>query len=195
MDEQALIRDAQSGDLDAFNALVLRYQDMAYNLAYRLMGDRESAEDATQEAFISAYRNIRRFRGSHFKAWLLRIVTNACYDELRRRKRRPTASLDALPSDVLPSDHAPSPENHAQRTELRDAIQDCIGSLPPRQRMVVVLIDVEGLDYREAAEVLGVPSGTVKSRLSRARAKLRDCLRKTGELLPSRYRLDDEDSD
>ena len=89
MDETRLIQDAQHGDIDAFNRLVLAYQDMVYNQAYRVMGEPFAADDATQEAFISAYRKIKTYRGGSFKAWLLRIVTNACYDELRRRKRRP----------------------------------------------------------------------------------------------------------
>ncbi|MEK7326148.1 MAG: sigma-70 family RNA polymerase sigma factor, partial [Chloroflexota bacterium] len=96
MDEPALIQHAQRGDLDSFNRLVLEYQSLVYNLAYRIMGDGDSASDATQEAFISAYKNIRSYRGGSFKGWLMRIVTNACYDELRRRKRRPAASLEAL---------------------------------------------------------------------------------------------------
>lgn len=89
MDEKALIQDALQGDLDAFNRLVLAYQDRVYNQAYRVLGESQAADDATQEAFISAYKNLRSFRGGSFRAWLLRIVTNACYDELRRRKRRP----------------------------------------------------------------------------------------------------------
>ena len=96
MDEAALIQDAKQRDLDSFNRLMIKYQKLAYNVAYRVMRDPASAEDAAQEAFISAYRAIRRFRGGSFRAWLMRIVTNACYDELRRRKRRPSTSLDAL---------------------------------------------------------------------------------------------------
>ena len=96
MDETTLIRQAQRGDLEAFNRLVIVYQTQVYNLAYRLMGDQASAEDATQEAFISAFRGLRGYRGGSFRAWLLRIVRNACYDEFRRRQRRPTTSLEEL---------------------------------------------------------------------------------------------------
>ena len=99
MDEAGLILAAQRGDLDSFNGLVLHYQEMVFNLAYRMMGEVESAEDATQTAFISAYRNLGAYRGGSFKAWLLRIVSNACYDELRRRKRRPTQPLEPLDTD------------------------------------------------------------------------------------------------
>src|SRR5690349_14961071 len=96
MDEPILIQAAQRGDVDAFNTLVLAYQSQVYNVAYRIMGDEAAASDATQEAFISAYRSLKGFRGGSFKSWLLRTVTNACYDALRYRKRRPSTSLDAL---------------------------------------------------------------------------------------------------
>jgi RNA polymerase sigma-70 factor (ECF subfamily) len=197
MDEATLIQEAQRGDVQAFNGLVLHYQTQVYNLAYRVMGESEAAADATQEAFISAFKNLRRFRGGSFKAWLMRIVTNACYDELRRRKRRPQTSLEAL--NVLEEDANPSlamrseaPEAHAQRMELADAIRHCLATLPEDQRMAAVLSDIQGYSYDEMAEIMSVSLGTVKSRLSRARARLRDCLRTSGELLPSRYRLETE---
>jgi RNA polymerase sigma-70 factor, ECF subfamily len=198
MDETALIRDAQRGEIDAYNALVLHFQEQAFNVAYRIMGDSDSAADATQEAFIAAYRAIRSFRGGSFKAWLLRIVTNACYDELRRRKRRPQASLDALhleedaPSSSLTA-HTESPEGYTQRMELQAAIRDCLQSLPDDQRAIAVLSDIEGLSYEEISESVGVALGTVKSRLSRSRARLRDCLQTFRELLPSAYRLSSEE--
>ncbi|HEY4720682.1 MAG TPA: sigma-70 family RNA polymerase sigma factor, partial [Anaerolineae bacterium] len=99
MDENALIQSARKGDLNAFNTLVLAYQHQVYNLAYRIMGEQAAAEDATQDTFISAYKNLKSFRGGSFKSWLLRIVTNACYDDLRRRKRRPATSLDEMMGD------------------------------------------------------------------------------------------------
>ncbi|MGD8553633.1 MAG: sigma-70 family RNA polymerase sigma factor, partial [Anaerolineales bacterium] len=96
MDESELIQEAKRGDLDSFNRLVLAYEGITYGVAYRIMGDKESAEDATQDAFISAYKALKSFRGGSFRSWLLRIVTNACYDELRKRKRKPASSLDDL---------------------------------------------------------------------------------------------------
>ncbi len=197
MDEKALIDAARQGDVGSFNQLVLSYQSMVYNFAYRILGDRHAAADATQDAFISAFKAIGKFRGGSFKAWLLRIVTNACYDQLRRKQRQPTASLDALlvldPSPVQSlTDFEESPEEYTVRQELSRVIQIGIGSLPPEQRVTLVLADVQGFSYQEIAGVTGVTLGTVKSRLSRARNKLRDFLLGQRELLPSRYRLKNE---
>ena len=198
MDEPALIDAAQRGELDAFNRLVLQYQELAFNVALRVMGEEAAAADATQEAFISAYRSLRGYRGGSFRSWLLRIVTNACYDELRRRKRRPAVSLEALVEDsevegsIGSTNPADNPETAAQRHELIDAIQDCLKGLAPEFRIVAVLVDVQGLDYDEAAQSIGKPLGTVKSRLARARAKLRDCLKAYGELQPAEFRLQNE---
>jgi RNA polymerase sigma-70 factor (ECF subfamily) len=197
MDEKALIDAARRGDVGSFNRLVLSYQSMVYNLAYRILGDGDAAADATQDAFISAFKGIGKFRGGSFKSWLMRIVTNACYDQLRHKQRRPTTSLnDLLELDSAPirslSDPAESPEEYALRQELSNAIQIGIGTLPSDQRVALVLYDVQGLSYQEIAEVTGVSLGTVKSRLSRARGKLRDFLLQERELLPSRYRLKNE---
>jgi RNA polymerase sigma-70 factor (ECF subfamily) len=199
MDETKMIQYAKEGDLDAFNRLVLAYQDMAYNLAYRMMGDPATAEDVTQDAFISAYRKLNMFRGGSFKAWLLRIVTNASYDELRRLKRRPTTALEPMGNDneefdspTWMKDSGESPEDAALRAELNAAIQHCLEGLSPDFRAVVVMVDVQGMDYGDAAAVIQKPLGTVKSRLARARTKMQDCLRGFGELLPASFRLEGE---
>jgi len=194
MDESALIKQAQRGDVSAFNTLVLHYQDSVYNVAYRIIGEPGTAADATQEAFISAYKALKRFRGGSFKSWLMRIVTNACYDELRRRKRRPQSSLDEIveyneSSALLVNEDNPAPEEHQQQVELIRAIKRCLEELPDEQRTATVMRDVEGYDYQEIANIMSSSLGTVKSRLSRARAKLRDCLQGSGELLPVGYRL------
>lgn len=201
MDEAGLISDAKRGDLEAFNLLIQTYQAQVYNLAYRILGDPQAADDAAQEAFISAFKGLRRYRGGSFRAWMLRIVTNACYDELRRRKRRPSVGLEDLnPLDdpeetdsagVLASDTG-DPETEAQQAELARALEDCLIALPDEFRVVAVLVDVQGYDYQEASQVLGTPLGTIKSRLARARLRLRDCLRAYGELLPAAFRLEDE---
>ena len=199
MDEAALILDATQGDLNAFNRLVLAYQDLVFAQAYRMMGEVESAEDATQEAFISAFRSIRSYRGGSFRAWLLRIVTNACYDELRRRKRRLTTPLEPIDAEDEEiesprwmADPGETPEDRTERLELDRAIQNCLESLAPDFRSVVVLVDLQGLDYIEAAQVIDKPVGTVKSRLSRARLRLRDCLQGWWELIPAQIRLVNE---
>lgn len=196
IDEQSLIASAQRGNLDAFNELVLAYQDQVHNLAYRILGDPASASDATQEAFISAYQNIKGFRGeypSSFKSWLMRIVSNACYDELRRRKRQPAMSIEDFEIDeeanpALVSE-TEGPEEYAEREAMAHVLETGIQELPPDQRVTLVMADVEGVSYQEIAEATDAPLGTVKSRLARARAKLRDYLREQGELLPTQYRL------
>lgn len=201
MDEQALISDALHGDLDAFNRLVLAYQDLAFNVAYRMLTDEDLAADAVQNAFISAYKNLRTYRGGSFKAWVMRMVTNGCYDELRRQKRRPTVALEPVSredgeemesAEWLRSDD-PSPEDSFDNAELEHALQHCLESLPMDFRAVVVLVDVQGMDYEEVSHSVKVPLGTVKSRLARARLKLRDCLQQFQELLPSQFRLDGGD--
>lgn len=199
MDEPALIHSAQHGDLEAFNRLVLAYQDMIFNQTYRMLGEQDAAADAAQNAFISAYRNIAGFRGGSFKAWLLRIATNTCYDELRRRQRRPTVPLEPVNEDdeevESPSwlaDPGETPEDAAERLELNRAIQHCLEGLPADFRAVVVLVDIQGLDYQEAAQAIRTPVGTIKSRLARARQRLRDCLLGIRELLPEVYRLVEE---
>ena len=196
MDELALIASAQKGDLRAFNQLVLLYQSMAYNVAYRILTDPDAAADATQDAFFSAYKAMKKFRGGSFKAWLLRIVTNACYDQLRVKKRRPTSSLDDLPVESEHSqflrDESESPDELLERQELGHFLQHGISALPIEQRAVLVLSDVQGLSYQEVAEIMDLSLGTVKSRLSRGRARLRDFLLERGELLPARYRLKDD---
>ncbi|NLE51929.1 MAG: sigma-70 family RNA polymerase sigma factor [Chloroflexi bacterium] len=198
MHEEQWIAAARRGDVEAFNRLVLRYQDLAYTVAYRITGDAATASDATQEAFISAFKKLNQFRGDRFKPWLMRIVTNACYDELRRAQRRPAASLDDLYENVGEPDGTlnstpESPEAFAQRSELSAAIQDCISALPDDQRVIAVLADVEDYAYADIATITDLPLGTVKSRLSRARGRLRDCLRGLGELLPAEFRLVDEE--
>ncbi len=199
MDEPALIRAAQRGDLEAFNRLVLAYQDALYNAALRILGDEDLAADATQEAFLSAFRALNAYRGGSFKAWLLRTVTNACYDELRRRKRRPTTPLEPeneageeVEAPRWLADPSASPEDELIRAELEHAIQHCLDALPIEFRTVVVLTDIQGLDYKDAARAARLPLGTIKSRLARARLRLRDCLQRFRELLPAAFRLLEE---
>ncbi|KAB8143892.1 sigma-70 family RNA polymerase sigma factor [Chloroflexia bacterium SDU3-3] len=192
-EERRAIAEAQRGDVHSFNTLVRLYEGRVYTLCYRMLGDSESAADAAQDSFLSAYRNIRSFRGGSFRSWLLRIATNTCYDALRARKRRPSVSLESATAEdedrppLQIADGSEPLEDLALRRELSDAIQRSLGDLPEDQRAVLILSDIEGMAYDEIAEITGANLGTVKSRLSRGRAKLRDLLR-AGELLPLRYR-------
>jgi len=180
--EEAIVQAARTGDLEAFNTLVQLHQDRVYNLAYRILGDQAHAADAAQEAFILAYRHIRRFQTGSFMAWLYRITTNVCYDAIRYHKRRPAVPFTHLSNAIdddseidLPA-HEDGPETVFQRRELAALLQRHISALPIDQRTVLVLSDVQGLSDKEIAAVMRSNVGTVKSRLSRARAKLRQSL-------------------
>jgi RNA polymerase sigma-70 factor (ECF subfamily) len=197
MDEIRVIKEAQKGSLSAFNQLIMAYQGTAYNLAYRVIGNSDAAADACQDAFIKAYKAIAQYQGGSFKGWLLRIVTNTCYDHIRYKSRRPATSLEDLVEN--PDDHSSKlvseserPEEQVLRRELHDVIQMGINQLPEDQRIVVVLSDIQGMAYQEIAEIIDEPLGTVKSRLSRGRGRLRDYLIKQQELLPTQYRLKSE---
>lgn len=188
--EAELLQRARRGDLDAFNGLVTAYEGTVYSLCYRLLGQRQAAEDATQEAFLAAWRGIGGLRGDAFRPWLLRIAANACRDELRRRARRPSASLDVALAEGTPepADPAPSPEASALRTEARGRLEALLAQLSAEQRLALLLRDVEGLDYAEIAFVMRTSLGTVKSRIARGRGRLRQLLLAEGELLPGRHR-------
>lgn len=192
-DEPDLLDRSRQGDLDAFNRLVERYQAAVYNVCLRMLASPQAAEDAAQETFISAFRAVRSFQGQAFRAWLYRIASNACYDELRRRRGRQAASMDEPRGEDqrtldVPTT-APSPEERAEHQELGQLIQEALGQLHPDQRICLVLCDVQGLEYAEIAQVLNIGLGTVKSRIFRARAQMRALLIASGgELLPSRFR-------
>jgi RNA polymerase sigma-70 factor, ECF subfamily len=180
MDDSSLIQAARRGDLDAFNLLVLKYQDVVFNQASWMLKDRQSAEDFTQDAFIQAFKKLETYRYGSFRAWLLRIVTNACLDELRRRKRRPLVPLEPLNQegeevesvDWL-ADPGPSVEDRLEQAEIQKFLRFQLSQLPADHRAVLVLVDLQDFDYEEAAAALGIPVGTVKSRLARARTQLR----------------------
>jgi len=183
-EEERWVRAAQRGDVSAFNSLVDAYQTAAYTVALRTLGHPDDAADATQEAFISAFRAISTFRGASFKAWLTRIVVNACYDLRRYDRRRPVTSLDGLVEDAgegsWADERAPDPEAVLMSSETRLAIERALEALPEEQRLTLVLVDMQGFSYEEAAEALGCAVGTVRSRLARGRARARDELRAIG---------------
>ena len=181
--ETDLVLAAQKGDLEAFNQLVLSYQDRIFNLTARILGDYDSGEDITQNTFLTAYLNFPRFRNGSFRSWLFRIATNLCYDVHRRYKRYPVMSLE---NEVLTEERISPlydfsgssilPEMEVERHEVEQIIQQALNQLDADQRTVVVLVDQLDFDYRETAQVLGIPIGTVKSRLARARLHLRQLL-------------------
>jgi RNA polymerase sigma-70 factor, ECF subfamily len=181
--EADLINKAANGDLEAFNQLVLNYQNMAYNHARALLGDPASAEDAAQESFIKAFQNIQSFRGGSFRGWLLRIVTNSAYDMLRRSGRRPTQPLfpegedgEEIESPAWLADPNASVQETVERDDEAKRLYQLLDELPEVYRSVLTLIDLYELDYLEAAEALKVPIGTIKSRLARARLRMKEKL-------------------
>ena len=186
-DENLLITMAMGGDVDAFNRLVAIHQNAVYGFAMSLTRQHALADDVTQETFISAFRSITKMRGGNFRAWLLRIARNKAYDHFRRQNRRRESSVDEDDAPFLATltDDNPSPHAVAVNSELRDALEHCVGGLSDEHREVIVLIDVQGQSYDDASSVCGVNIGTVKSRLNRARRRVRDCLKGFPGLLPS----------
>jgi len=189
-EDSELVVRSKDGGLNAFNFIVQRYQSQVLNLSARIIGDRGRAEDVTQETFISAYQAIGRFRGGSLPAWLMRIAANASRDPLRGSRRRPEQSLDeSLESQSFqPVSAEPSPEEHAERSELNAELQKAILALSDDQRAVLVLVDVQGFSYEETTESVGASIGAVKSRLNRARRRVRDILMERRELIPDRFR-------
>jgi len=194
LSDEELVLLSKNGNLDAFNRLVERHQGAVYAVAYRLLGERTAAEDAAQETFIAAFRAIGGFRSGSVRAWLLRIAANQAKDQLRARRRRPSVSLEGESETVerTPADAAAhDPVDAAVQRARQEALQQALLALPFDQRVVVVLVDVQGYDYVEAAQALGEPLGTVKSRLFRARRRLREILLAQAELFGLERRLED----
>ncbi len=205
-DEEQLIAQSQRGDVNAFNQLVLHYQQTLYSVVFRMLGNPDIAADVTQDSFIAAFKGIGSYRGgSSFRAWLLRIGSNMACDYWRRTQRRPAESLEALTEDdelhtptllnaLATSGLEGNPEDTLLNQELQDLIQQGLEDLPLEQRVAVVLCDIEGLSYEEIATTTQTSIGTVRSRISRGRTRLRLYLQRQRELLPSRYRLTKEQS-
>lgn len=173
-----LLEQARDGSLDAFNSLVEVYQDHLYALVARMVPDRDQAGDAVQEAFFSAYRNMRSFRGGSVRSWLSRIAINAAMDQQRLKKRRPAQPYPELEDDSWQPPAGPDadPVRTAMHGERSRALQAALASITPDQRHAIVLFDVEGYDYQEIADLTGVSLGTVKSRIHRGRLALRERL-------------------
>jgi RNA polymerase sigma-70 factor, ECF subfamily len=173
-----LLEQARDGDLDAFNDLVLCYQDLLYALVVRMVPDRDQASDAVQEAFFSAFRNMAAFRGGSVRSWLSRIAINAAMDAQRLKKRRPADPYPELEDDSWqpPATEADDPVTTSLRSERHRALNEALARITDDQRAAIVLFDVEGYDYAEIAHLTGVSLGTVKSRIHRGRLALRDRL-------------------
>src|SRR6266516_653588 len=200
-DKKQLIARSQRGDVNAFNELILHYQQTTYGVVYRMIGNAEIAADVTQDAFIAAFRAIQSFHaGSSFRAWLLRIASNLACDHWRRTQRHPLESLETLTGEDEP--HAASDlsalvetgqeanqEEYLLSQELQELIQRGLQALPLDQRVAVVLCDIEGLSYEEISISTQSNLGTVRSRIARGRARLRLYLEQYRELLPRNYRL------
>ena len=173
-----LLERAREGDLAAFNDLVVCYQDMLFALVVRMVPDRDSASDAVQEAFFSAYRNMAGFRGGSVKSWLSRIAINAAMDAQRLKKRRPADPYPELEDDTWqpPADESADPVTTSLTSERHRVLNSALAQITSDQRTAIVLYDVEGYDYAEIAEMTGVSIGTVKSRIHRGRLALRGLL-------------------
>lgn len=179
--DERLVRNAQAGDLPSFNALVTRHEHAVYAVCLRMLREVPAAEDATQDTFVRAWTSLDSFRGGLVRPWLLRIATNRCLDLIRASGRRPSTSLDAEPVEVEPrwtsqTGDPEHPEAFAARAELSGFLERALGQLPEDQRSAIILADIHGLSYEEIAETMRVAVGTVKSRISRSRARLREIL-------------------
>lgn len=188
MTEQEIIEKCRKGDRDAFNELVIKYQKQVFNIAYGMLSDYEDASDAAQEVFVKVYRSIAAFKGqSSFTTWLYRICANVCNDALRKRQRRGVSvSLDSTDNEKgvaadLVSD-APAPEEAVELNERQRAVREAINSLNKEYREIIIYSDLQQLSYDEIAKILRCPTGTVKSRLNRARSALRKKLLDKREL-------------
>ncbi len=186
--EALTVQRVLDGDVNEYEKLVLEYQKNVYNLALRMTGDAEDAADMAQEAFIKAYNSLASYRGdSKFSVWLYRIVSNVCLDFLRARKRRQTVSLSVVDdegeeTELEISDESASPEKLLERSMTRDAVRRGLQELTPEYRQILILRELQGMSYDEIAETLGLESGTVKSRIFRARKKLCSFLVRDGNI-------------
>ena len=181
--EELWITQASNGDLDAFNQLVLKHQNVAYHHALAMLNDEWLAEEVTQEGFLKAFQNVGSFRGGSFRAWLMRIVTNTAYDWLRQSARRPSQPLfpkdahgEEMESPYWLADPNALVEDIVERNESEKFLYRKLDELQDIYRDIITLIDIQGFDYLEAAQALKVPVGTVKSRLARARLQMKEKL-------------------
>lgn len=184
MNEEKLISRAMQGDASAFNELLGMQEKRMYAVCLRMCANPEDAQDCLQESMLRIFRSISGFKGqSSFSTWVYRVTMNTCLDELRKKKNKPTTSLDGLlDTGWSPSDDLDTPEHHTITGQKRSAIHSAIAELPEDMRSAVVLRDIEGFSYDEISGMLGINVGTIKSRISRGREKLREKIRLRPEL-------------
>ena len=182
--DRALVEQALTGQLEAFNRLVELYQDYLFAMTVRMVRDRDIAEDAVQDAFFSAYRNLERFNGPSFRAWLTRIALNAARDILRKRKRRPSEPYPEWEDESRqpPAPEAERPDQVTLVAQQRAELARAMAGITDDQRTAIILFDVQGYDYAEIADMTDVSVGTVKSRIHRGRMALRERLGPAMEL-------------
>lgn len=192
--EEKLIEQCKQGDIESFELLIKDYQQLAFNIAYRMLGNTEDAKDASQDAFIKIFKSIQSFKGnSSFSTWMYRIVSNTCLDELRKRKKHQSYSYDnpiktedgEMNRNIPASEN--SPEEIINRKESQQLIQNAINKLSDQNKAVIVLRDIKGFSYEQISEILDCPEGTIKSRISRARVALKMILEKDMELYNNDY--------
>ncbi|AUS98714.1 RNA polymerase subunit sigma-24 [Clostridium thermosuccinogenes] len=192
--EKDLLKKARNGDIEAFEQLIEDYQKRVFNIALRMIGNYDDANELAQEVFIRIFKSIKDFKEeSSLSTWIYRITTNVCLDEIRKRKNKNVVSLDEevkleegdLQRQV--EDTRPTPDVIAEKNEVRKLVKDAIMSLPEEQRTVIILRDIQGFSYEEIAKIMKCPEGTVKSRINRSRQILRDRLKPKMELLKGDY--------
>jgi RNA polymerase sigma-70 factor, ECF subfamily len=192
--EKLLLEKSKAGDIAAFEQLIECYQRKIYNIALRIVGNYDDANDLAQEVFIRIYKSIGNFKQqSSFSTWIYRITTNVCLDDIRKRKNRKVISLDEeiklddgeMKRQIVSDD--PLPEDMAEKSEMRKIVNDAINRLSEEHRIVIVLRDIQGFSYEEIAQIVKCPEGTVKSRINRARQVLKNILQTKRELLCEEY--------
>jgi len=192
--EKDLIEKAKSGDIEAFEQLIISCEKKVFNIAYRMIGNYDDANELAQEVFIKAFRSIKNFKGdSLFSTWIYKITANVCLDELRKRKNKNIVSLDQdielNDGDVKRqiSDNAPSPDMEVESKEIKTIVNESIQQLPDDYKSVIILRDIQGFSYDEISKIVNCPEGTVKSRLNRARQALKKILQARKELFDDKF--------
>jgi RNA polymerase sigma-70 factor (ECF subfamily) len=192
VDDRDLVGRARQGDREAFTQLIVQYQVPLYNTALRMVGSREDAADITQEAFLRAWEKIKTLREAPFKSWLFQIAVNLCYDHFRRGRRYGVMPDEEQGGKIVGLGVAmPDPQERAEANERSRAVRESIEALDHDMRAALVLRDINGMSYDEIAGVLGVPLGTVKSRIARARAQVQENLQRNPDLFPAPGRRED----